>query len=110
MFATAPIPMAAVDLNGKVRIANQAFLEFLGCAGDVGGIDLRDSGMLEVYPTLFRDLAAAVARKATVKRVIYLSEGGGATVEVAVLITPAAGTAEVTAGEVHLALHPLRHV
>jgi|JI10StandDraft_1071094.scaffolds.fasta_scaffold01379_7 tRNA A-37 threonylcarbamoyl transferase component Bud32 len=110
VFATAPIPMAAVDLNGKVRIANQAFLEFLGCAGDVGGIDLRDSGMLEVYPTLFRDLAAAIARKATVKRVIYLSEGGGATVEVAVLITPAAPTAEVTAGELHLALHPLRHV
>ncbi len=110
VFSTAPIPMAAVDPNGKVRIANQAFLEFLGVAGDAGGIDLRDSGMLDVYPTLLRDMAAAIARKATVKRVIYLSEGGGATVEVAVLITPAAGTAEVTAGELHLALHPLRHV
>ncbi|MBK9037369.1 MAG: serine/threonine protein kinase [Myxococcales bacterium] len=110
VFIAAPIPMAAVDVTGKVRIANQAFLEFLGCAGDVGGIDLRDSGMLEVYPTLLRDLAAAIARRATVKRVIYLSEGGGATVEVAVLITPAATSAEVTAGELHLALHPLRHV
>lgn len=110
VFASAPIPMAAVDVNGRVRIANQAFLEFLGCAGDVGGIELRDSGLLEIYPNLLRDLAAAIARKAAVKRVIYLSEGGGATVEVAVLITPAPGTAEVTAGELHLALHPLRHV
>ena len=110
VFTAAPIPMAVVDVTGKVRIANQAFLEFLGCAGDVGGIDLRDSGMLEVYPGLLRDLAAATARRATVKRVVYLAEGGGATVEVAVLITPAPGTAEVTAGELHLALHPLRHV
>lgn len=110
IFAAAPVPMAAVDVGGKVRIANQAFLEFLGCAGDVGGIELRDSGLLEVYPSLLRDLAAAMARRAPVKRVIYLSEGGGATVEVAVLITPAAANAEVTAGELHLALHPLRHV
>ncbi len=110
IFSSAPIPMAAVDVSGKVRIANQAFLEFLGCAGDVGGIELRDSGLLEIYPNLLRDLAAAVARRAPIKRVIYLSEGGGATVEVAVLITPASATAEVTAGELHLALHPLRHV
>ncbi|MEZ4404045.1 MAG: serine/threonine-protein kinase [Kofleriaceae bacterium] len=110
VFAAAPIPMAALDVSGKVRIANQAFLEFLGCAGTLGGIELRDSGLLEVYPTLLRDLAAATARRAPIKRVIYLAEGGGATVEVAVLITPAAATAEVTAGELHLALHPLRHV
>jgi len=110
IFASAPIPMAAVDVNGKVRIANQAFLEFLGCAGAVGGIELRDSGLLEIYPSLLRDLASTMARRSSVKRVIYLSEGGGATVEVAVLITPAPATAEVTAGELHLALHPLRHV
>ena len=76
VFTAAPIPMAVVDVTGKVRIANQAFLEFLGCAGDVGGIDLRDSGMLEVYPGLLRDLAAATARRATVKRVVFLAEGG----------------------------------
>jgi tRNA A-37 threonylcarbamoyl transferase component Bud32/PAS domain-containing protein len=110
VFSSAPIPMAACDITGKVRIANTAFLEFLGCAGDVAGIELRDSGMLEVYPGLMRDLAAATARRTTVKRVIYLSGGGGATVEVAVLITPAAASAEVTAGELHLALHPLRAV
>jgi tRNA A-37 threonylcarbamoyl transferase component Bud32 len=110
VFAAAPIPMAALNLEGRVRIANQAFLEFLGIAGDVGGIDVRDSGLLEVYPGLLRDLAAALARRAAVKRVIYLAGGGGTTVEVAVIITPAAASAEVTAGELHLALHPLRQV
>lgn len=110
VFAAAPIPMAALNHEGRVRIANQAFLEFLGVAGDVGGIDVRDSGLLEVYPNLLRDLTAALARRAAVKRVIYLSSGGGATVEVAVIITPAALNAEVTAGELHLALHPLRQL
>jgi PAS domain-containing protein len=110
VFAAAPIPMAALNLEGRVRIANQAFLEFLGIAGDVGGIDVRDSGLLEVYPGLLRDLTAALARRAAVKRVIYLAGGGGTTVEVAVIITPAAASAEVTAGELHLALHPLRQV
>ena len=30
MFAQAPLPMASVDVGGKVRIANRAFLELLG--------------------------------------------------------------------------------
>ena len=110
VFLTAPVPMASVDVGGKVRVANQAFLEFIGCAGDVAGIELRDSGLLEVYPTLMHDLERAHTRRIGVKRVIYLSEGGGATVEVAVLLTPSPPTTEVTAGEIHVALHPLRHV
>ncbi len=110
VFVSAPIPMASVDVTGRVRVANQAFLEFLGCAGDVAGIELRDSGMLEVYPTLLPDLQLTHARRVALKRVIYLAEGGGATVEVAVVMTPSPPTCEVTAGEIHLALHPLRHV
>jgi PAS domain-containing protein len=110
VFVTAPIPMASVDPAGKVRVANQAFLEFLGCAGDVGGIELKDSGMLEVYPTLLADLDAVITKRKAIKRVIYLAEGGGATVEVAVVLTASPASSEVTAGEVHLALHPLRHV
>ena len=32
--------MASVDPGGKVRVANQAFLDFLNCAGDAAGIEL----------------------------------------------------------------------
>lgn len=110
VFVTAPIPMASCDPTGKVRVANAAFLEFLGCAGDVGGIELKDSGLLEVYPTLLQDLDAVVTRRKPIKRVIYLAEGGGQTVEVAVVLTASPTSSEVTAGEVHLALHPLRSI
>jgi PAS domain-containing protein len=110
VFITAPVPMASVDPAGKVRVANPAFLEFLGCAGDVGGIELKDSGLLDVYPQLMRDLENVAAKRKAVKRVLYLAEGGGATVEVAVVLTASPTVSEVTAGEVHIALHPLRIV
>lgn len=108
IFQWAPLPLACVDATGRVRIANQAFLEFIGVAGDAGGIELRDSGFCEVCPTLLDDLKAVVAKHAIVKRVIYLSEGGGSVVEAAIVMSPAPMSTEVTAGEVHLALHPLR--
>jgi hypothetical protein len=50
------------------------------------------------------------ARHATLKRVFRLSEGGGSLVEVALVLTPAPTSSEVTAGEIHLALHPLRTI
>jgi PAS domain-containing protein len=110
VFAYAPLPMAVTDVTGKVRAANPAFLEFLGIAGNVGGLELRDSGLGEVCPTLFDDLRSAAAGRHTVKRAIYLSEGGDGMVEAALIITPAPSSAEVTAGELHLMLHPLRAI
>jgi hypothetical protein len=110
VFHTAPVPMASCDATGRVRIANLAFLEFLGCAGDVGGIELKDSGLMEVYPALLTDLEKVAIKRKAIKRVLFLSEGGGATVEVALIMSASPTTSEVTAGEIHLALHPLRHV
>ena len=108
IFQWVPLPLACVDGLGKVRVANQAFLDFIGVAGDAGGIELRDSGFCEVCPTLLDDLQTVLARHATIKRVIALSEGGGSAVEAAIVMSPAPSTTEVTAGEIHLALHPLR--
>jgi tRNA A-37 threonylcarbamoyl transferase component Bud32 len=110
VFSAAPLPMAACDPHGKVRIANQAFLDFLGCAGDAAGIELKDSGLCEVCPTLLADLATVATKRTSVKRVLQLSEGGGALVEAAIVMSPAPSTSEVTAGEIHVLLHPLRHV
>lgn len=110
LFATAPVPMASCDVGGRVRLANPAFLEFLGCAGDVGGIELKDSGLLEIYPQLLRDLESVATQRKAVKRVLYLAEGGGTTVEVALILTASPTTNEVTAGEIHIALHPLRSI
>ena len=110
VFSYAPLPMAVTDPSGRVRAANPAFLEFLGVAGNAGGLELRDSGLTEVCPTLFDDLRNAAAGRRTIKRAIYLSEGGDNTIEAALVITPAPSSAEVTAGELHLVLHPLRTI
>ena len=108
VFASVPLPMACCDATGKVRAANKAFLEFLGCAGDAGGLQLRDSALPEVYPGLFEDLVEVVTKRRPIKRVIYLNEGGDRVVEAAIVMAPAPSAAEVTAGEIHLVLHPLR--
>ena len=108
VFASVPLPMASCDATGRVRAANKAFLEFLGCAGDAGGLELRDSALPEVYPGLFEDLEEVVSKRRPIKRVIYLNEGGDRVVEAAIVMAPAPSGAEVTAGEIHLVLHPLR--
>ena len=53
VFGAVPLPMACCDPEGRVRAANPAFLEFLGCGGLASGLQLRDSALPEVYPTLF---------------------------------------------------------
>jgi hypothetical protein len=110
VFGAAPLPLASCDATGKVRVANQAFLDFLGCAGDAAGIDLKDTGLCEVCPSLMHDLVAVSSRRQSVKRLIHLSEGGGAVIEAAIVMSPAPNASEVTAGEVHILLHPLRQV
>jgi len=108
VFGAVPLPMASCDATGRVRAANPAFLEFLGAAGDAAGLELRDSALPDVYPTLFDDLAEVAASRRPIKRVLYLHEGGDRVVEAAILLSAAPNAAEVTAGEIHLVLHPLR--
>ena len=108
VFGAVAIPMASCDPDGRVRAANHAFLEFLGAAGDAGGLQLRDSALPEIYPSLFEDLNTVASSRRPLKRVLYLNEGGDRVVEAAIVLTPAPSSAEVTAGEVHIVLHPLR--
>ena len=107
VFGSVPLPMASCNAAGQVHAANAAFYEFLGAAGDAGGLALGDSALTEIYPQLLEDLAACVEQRRTIKRVIYLDEGGDRVVEAAVVLTAAPSGAEVTAGEVHMFFHPL---
>ena len=108
VFRAAPVPMASCDVDGRVRAANPAFLEFLGVAGDAVDLQLRDSALPDIYPTLFDDLAEVAGKRRPIKRIIHLHEGGDRVVEAAILLSAAPTAAEVTAGEIHLVLHPLR--
>ncbi len=111
VFAAAPLPMASCSVAGRVRAANAAFREFLGVADSAGdGLDLSDTALPEVYPTLLADLAEVGAKRLPVKRVLYLNEGGDHVVEAAVVLSPAPASADATAGEVHIVIHPLRSV
>jgi PAS domain-containing protein len=108
IFGAIPLPMASCDVQGRVRAANHAFLEFLGAAGDAGGLELRDSALPDVYPALFDDLQSVATSRRPTKRVIYLNEGGDKVIEAAIVLSAAPSAAEVTAGEIHIVLHPLR--
>ena len=109
IFSAVPVPLASCDpRTGRVRAANTAFLEFVGAAGDAGGLELRDTALPEVYPDLFGDLEEVAARRRPIKRVIYLNEGGDRIIEAAVVLSAAPSDSEVTAGDVILVLHPLR--
>lgn len=110
VFDAMPLPMASCDREGRVRAANPAFVAFLGAAGEVGGLDLRDSALPEIYPTLLDDLDEVATTRKTIKRVLLLHEGGDHVVEAAVILSAAPSAAEVTAGEVHVVLHPLREL
>jgi PAS domain-containing protein len=110
VFGGVPLPMASCDPTGRVRAANPAFLEFLGVAGDAAGLELRDSALPDVYPALFDDLDEVATSRRPIKRIIYLHEGGERMIEAALLLSAAPTAAEVTAGEVHLVIHPLRAV
>ena len=107
-FSAVALPMAVCDPGGRVRTANPAFLEFLGAAGDAAGLELRDSALPEVYPTLFADLETVATKRQPIKRVLYLNEGGDRVVEAAIILSSAPSAAEVTAGEIYVVLHPLR--
>ncbi|MDB4958208.1 MAG: serine/threonine protein kinase [Myxococcales bacterium] len=108
VFGSVPLPMASCDPAGRVRAANHAFLEFLGAAGDAGGLELRDSALPEIYPALFEDLASVIANRRPIKRVLYLNEGADRVIEAAIVLSAAPSRSEVTAGEVHIVVHPLR--
>ena len=122
LFEHAPVPLASLDREGRVQVANQAFCKFVGVDGDGAGVSMCESVLADVYPELPEDLHAVATLRATVKRVLHLetpedvprdshaSSPAGAIVEVAVILAPAPKKTSSTAGEVHITLHPLnRH-
>lgn len=110
IFEHAPVPLASVDAQGKVRMANQAFAAFLGWKDTNAVVHLSDSSFPDVYPTLFDDLAHVSASRLTLKRIIYLTEESGSMVEVAVILTAIPQSAAVTGGDILLAIHALGRI
>ena len=110
IFEHAPIPMASVDVNSRVRTANLAFWRFLGMEEPSASVTLAESPFAEIYPGLLDDLKAVGTLRTTAKQIIHLGDTGGVVVEVAVILMPAPRHATVTAGEIYITLHPLGRV
>jgi serine/threonine protein kinase len=109
IFEHAPIPMASVDVNSRVRTANHAFWRFLGMEEPGGSLLLSESPLIEIYPGLLDDLKAAGTLRTTAKQILHLDDSGG-VVEVAIILMPAPRHVTVTAGEIYVTLHPLGRV
>lgn len=107
VFRHSPIPLAAVSPNGRVRVANDAFMAFLGSAEEPAQVSLESTLLPAYYPDLMADLTFVARSRGEVKRVLWLRNKQGQIVEVAVILQPGPSQATVTAGDVHLALHPL---
>jgi len=107
VFENSPIPLASVDARGFVRVANRAFRAFLGHS-DPTGILLAETAFINVYPHLLDDLQLVAGDGTTIKQLIEVPhKSGGYVVETVVMLTPAAETRLVTAGDIYVALHPL---
>jgi PAS domain-containing protein len=110
VFDSAPVPLAAVDVRGSVRIANRAFLTFLGHPGDGGGLSLGETGLLDLYPRLLDDLQLAASEHHTVKHILSVPDSDGGSIDTAVILTPGReGTDSDPTPEpiVYVTLHPL---
>jgi eukaryotic-like serine/threonine-protein kinase len=107
VFENAPVALAAVDAHGRVRVANRAFIDFIGHHGEVGGLFLGETPLVDVYPALLDDLKLIAADRITIKHVLHLHGADGATIDTAVILTPAPGERGAATGTVHVALHPL---
>lgn len=79
-FESAPFPMAGINIDGSISVANSQFVKFL--TGDRSA-SLTDSGLLrselvEIYPEFLRDLRRVHVRDSKLRKEVWVraDEGG----------------------------------
>lgn len=105
-FELCPLPLASVDENGIIVVANTAFQEFLGDGSAEPGARLLDTALAAVYPSLEDDLVLAI-RGREIKRVIRLRDADGGNLDAAVVLSSPPLERVRDSGVVHIAVHPL---
>ncbi|MCP4446930.1 MAG: protein kinase [Myxococcales bacterium] len=106
IFEQAPVPLAAVTKDGTIRIANRAFLRFLGRRTLTEDLRLPQTRLLKVYPGLVKDLKTVATTGQTIKQTFTMGAGEDASVKVAIVMSTPPVESSATAA-VHIALHPL---
>jgi len=105
-YELAPLPLASVNSDGEIVVANRAFREFIGVPEIKGRVRLVDTGLASVHPKLETDLERAASGR-EVKRALTLRSGGSGEVEVALILSAPPIESLHASGEIHLAVHPL---
>ena len=105
LFAAAPVPLAGVDVDGRIVVANRAFAKFV--SGDptaqVGGMSVAATRIVEVFPEIMAELRHVHISAQQSRRVIHLVDGRGQPVDLVVWMVPGASTH----GDVVVAVHTL---
>ncbi len=106
VFEQAPVPLASVSRDGTIRVANRAFMRFLGRRTLTEDLRLPQTRLLTLYPDLVRDLKTVANTGQTIKQTFTMSAGDSKDVRVAIVLsTPASET--TGSHTIHVALHPL---
>ena len=101
-YQLAPVPMAGLDVDGTVVVANRAFARFLGCdaSASVEGASLFESALAEVYPEFAADVARVHDRGKVLQRLLAVEDSHGNPVSLLVSLVPGVEDA----GKVHLTI------
>ncbi|MBI4512108.1 MAG: serine/threonine protein kinase [Deltaproteobacteria bacterium] len=104
-FDQSPLPMAGLNLDGTVVVANRSFVLFLTGESDttVEGTNVRESRLLEVYPEFMGDMRHAHIEGSPSTRILRLRSHDGAPVNLMLWMVPGAENA----GDVHVTIHSL---
>ncbi len=99
-YDLSPLPMAGLDVDGQIVLANRAFAQFV--SGDprsaVEGANIQETRLLEVHPGLSADLRHIHVSAESVQRVLDLTLQDERPIRLMLLMSP--GNAE--AGEIQL--------
>ena len=99
-YDLSPLPMAGLDVDGQIVLANRAFAQFV--SGDprapVEGVNVAETRLLEVHPGLAYDLRHVHVSAESVQRVLDLTLQDERPIRLMLLMVP--GSAD--AGEIQL--------
>lgn len=104
-FDLSPLPMAGLDADGTIVVANRAFAQFLTGDPDavVEGQAVTATRLVEIHPDFSADLRATHAQGVGVQRHLRLRAQDGKPVNLMLWMVPGMPNA----GEVHMTVHSL---
>jgi PAS domain-containing protein len=104
-YEVTPVPMAGVDVDGTIVVANRAFALFAGADGDrpVEGTSLYDTRLQSICPDLRDSVRSVHADGVPQSLVLSFRTPGGVEHHLIVWLVP--GTEE--GGRVHITIHAL---